>query len=207
MAANIAMMLGIPGLYLNLEMMREDLIRRIVSSLTEVLSDDILCGTYSDERQWKAVQDMLDVIGETGTLFITENKPQTISNIVSQIYHFKNRHDIKVVFIDHLGAITPDEMAQKEKNSSMTYGRYIQLIKDVCAELDLRCVILHQFNRQGDKNSSRSNISLSWQILQKADVMIALYEKDDVYWLEIQKHRHKGGKYKIPLHFRKEIHK
>jgi len=209
MAANIALKQGIPALYINLEMLREDLIRRIASFISSVPSDDILCGTYANDNQWKSVENAMDTIREIGTFYITDNKPQKISDMVSQIYHYKTRHEIEVVFIDHLGEISPDDAALKEKNSSTTYGRYVQSIKNACSTLKLKCVLLHQFNRSGDKSHDRDNIGLSWQIVQKADLMATLWEENEDYRLEIQKHRHKGYKGKrgiINLDFNGAIH-
>lgn len=219
-ASFIALTLGLPILYINFEMQKEDLIRRIISSLSEVPSDQILSGYYNNPGEWKKVQDIANLIKETNTLFLTDNEPKNINDTISLIYHYKHKHDIKVVFIDYIGEIQDDDLALKERNEYITYGRYTQMLKETCAKLDIRCVLLAQLSRAGETDPKRSNIQGSWKILQKADTAMTLFfNKDDEedhkkknkkkkgFWLRIEKQRHGLCPYDIELFFRKEIHR
>jgi len=207
-AGHIALMEGLPVLYVNYEMNQEDLIRRMISSLSEVPSDCILDGRYNPGEYQKVV-DMGNLIKEIGTLFITDRKPRTINDTLSLIYEYKNKNNIRVVIIDYLGEIADDETAAKERKEYITYGRYTQALKDIGSELDICCLLIVQFNRHGENDPSRANIGGSWKIMQKADIGAALYfeKKDKEYILEVQKQRHGKCPYKIILNFRKEIHK
>ncbi len=207
-ASFIALTLGLPTLYINFEMEKEDLIRRIISSLSEVPSDRILSGLYKP-GEWEKVEDIAKLIKEVGTLFLTGNEPKTINDTISLIYHYKHKYNIKVVFIDYIGEIQEDDLALKERSEYLTYGRYTQTLKETCVKLGIKCVLLAQLNRAGEGEPKRSNIQGSWKILQKADTaMTLLFDKDkNCFKLRIEKQRHGVCPYEIKLFFRKEIHK
>ena len=207
-AENIALVQSIPVLYINYEMEKEDLIRRIVSSVSEVESDRILYGKYNN-GEWENVNEIIDLLGSIGTLHLTDNKPKDINTTVSLIHHFKSKFDIRVVFIDYIGEIDPDNLSLSEKKEYITYGRYAQTLKDVCSQLDIKCVLLAQLGREGEEDPKRTNIQGSWKLVQKSDVFLILYwdDKTENYKLKIAKQRHGVYPIKIPYNFKKQIHK
>jgi len=208
MAENISLMQGKHILYINYEMEKEDLIRRIVSSVSEIESDRILYGKYNN-GEWENVNEIINLIETMGTLHITGNEPKDINTTCSLIHHYKNKHNIEVVFIDYLGEIEPDNLAISEKQEYLTYGRYTQTLKNVCSQLDIKCVLLAQLGRTGEDKPKRANIQGSWKIPQKSDVFLILYydEKNENYTLKIDKQRHGIYPFEISYTFKKQIHK
>jgi len=208
MAENIALIQGIQTLYINYEMEKDDLIRRIISSVSGVESDRILYGKYNT-GEWENVNEIIDLLESIGTLHVTGNEPKDINTTCSLIHHYKNKYDIKIVFIDYLGEIEPDSLAISEKMEYITYGRYTQQLKNVCSRLDIKCVLLAQLGREGEENPKRSNIQGSWKIVQKADTFLILYYQEDsnIYKLKIAKQRHGVYPFEISYIFKKQIHK
>ena len=208
MAEHISLIQGIQSLYINYEMEKDDLIRRIISSMSEVESDRILFGKYN-KGEWEKVNDVIDLVETMGTLHLTGNEPKDINTTCSLIHHYKNKYDIKVVFIDYIGEIEPDNLAISEKTEYITYGRYAQILKNVCSQLDIKCVLLAQLGREGEDNPKRTTIQGSWKIVQKSDVFIIVYYKEDsnIYILKIAKQRHGIYPFEISYTFKKQIHK
>lgn len=186
LSLNWAVSLGIkkeiPCLYINLEMSEEDLTFRIISILSGVEEDLITMGKC--RSQMKQIENALEKI-HASQLFITGNMPKTIHNIIALIYQYKTQHGIKVVFIDYLGEIEYDDLAHKEQSEYLTYGRWAQLIKNTCAKLDVKPVVIHQLNREG-------KIASSLKLERKASLFCTLeIDKKEGYFLKIRKNR--GG--------------
>ena len=177
--------------------------------LSEVESNKILYGRCTPD-QWGAVDAAIDLIEKMGTLHITDNASKNINDTVAMIHYYKQRYDIKVVFVDYIGEIENDSLANKEKMEYLTYGRYTQTLKNACSSLGIHCFLVAQLNRQGDgKTPKRSNIQGSWKLIQKADVFMSLYpdEKEKKHKLIIQKQRHGIYPYDVDFIFNGKIHK
>lgn len=210
-ALNISIQQGIGILYVNYEMEADDLHRRMASCLSEVESNKILYGRCTSE-QWAAVDAAINCIEKMGTLHVTDNANKNINDTVALIHYYKQKYDIKVVFVDYIGEIDGDSLADKERNEYLTYGRYVQTLKNTCASLGIHCFLIAQLNRQGDKEKKapkRSDIQGSWKMIQKADVFMSLYqdEKEKKHRLSIQKQRHGIYPYNIDFVFNGKIHK
>lgn len=209
-ALNISIQQQVPVLYINYEMEVDDLHRRIVSILAQVESNKILYGRCNSE-QWTAVDAAICFIEKMGTLHITDNASKDINDTVALIHYYKQRFGVQVVFIDYIGEIEGDSLADKERNEYLTYGRYTQILKNTCSSLGIHCFLVAQLNRQGDdkKQPKRSHIQGSWKLIQKADVFMSLYydDKEEQHTLIIQKQRHGEYPYSLGFNFRKSIHK
>lgn len=186
LALNWAVSLGIkkqiPCLYINCEMASDDLIYRILSIMSGVDEDDLTLGKC--ELQGKQVDEAVKHIADS-QLFITSNLPKNIHNIIALIYQHKIQYGIKVVFVDYLGEVEYDELAHKERSEYLTYGRWAKLIKDTCAKLDIKPVVIHQLNREG-------RIASSLKLERQASVFCTLEIENKNYFLRIKKNR--GGR-------------
>lgn len=210
-ACNIAIEQGIPVLYINYEMEADDLHRRVVSCLSRVESNKILYGRCTPE-QWAQVDAYIDLIENSGNLHITDNTSKNINDTVALIHYYKQKFGIKVVFVDYIGEIEGDSLADKERNEYLTYGRYVQTLKNTCSSLGIHCFLIAQLNRQGDKEKKapkRSDIQGSWKMIQKADVFMSIYhdEKEKKHKLIIQKQRHGIYPYDVDFVFHGSTHK
>jgi replicative DNA helicase len=201
-AKNIGIDDKIPCLYLNYEMAEEELIARLLGIMSGVPVNQIKSGNYTQPDSYgKLISVMNDL--HTSQLFITDNEPKDINTTISLIYQHKIQHGIKVVFIDYLGEIMPDEQAGKE-SEYMTYGRWTQMLKGICVKLDIRLVMIAQLNREGETAPRRDKVAGSWKLVQKADVFCILYiYKGLNYVMKVAKQRH--GTY--PLFFELDYQK
>lgn len=192
----------IPCLYINYEMAQEALVNRLLAMLSGVSIDQITSGHYQPQENYDKVEEAIEAY-YASKLFITDNGPKDINTTIALIYQHKIQHGIKVVFIDYLGEIEYDSLAHKEKSEYITYGRWVQMLKGVCAKLDIKLVVLAQLNRQGETSPGRANMGGSWKLVQKADVVLILYvtKKTKInpakHILKIDKQRH--GIYPVSL--------
>jgi len=212
---NLSYKQKIPCLYVNYEMEKNEIRDRITSILTGI-DNAALC--KKEEINIPIVLDTFIKIKADKSLVYTGNEGKTISDTCSLIYQTYNTHKIKVVFIDYIGEIEPDEQALKERSEYITYGRYAQTLKNVCAELGIKCFLVTQISREGDENPGRKHIQGSWKLVQKADLFAILcneYDRDGdgnkipnskTYKLKIEKNRHGKTPAQIKLMFNKQTH-
>lgn len=196
-AINIGILNGIPCLYINLEMDAESLIYRIVSNLSSIEEDLLTLGKCEKElkRLHKAIENI-----HKSKLLITGNVPRNINAIISLIYEYKIKYDIKVVFIDHLREVSPDGMPQDSQKRYLTIGDYCKSIKDICAKLGVRPVVIQQLNRD-------DTIADSKFIEERASLFCTLNRPDvngNPYILKVHKNRGGMAPVEIELDFKGE---
>lgn len=206
-ALNWATKIGVedktPCLYLNYEMAEEELTARILGIISGIPVNQIKSGNFTKADGYERLVGIMERL-HGSQLFITDNKPKDINTTISLIYQYKIQHDIRVVFIDYLGEIMIDEQAAKENSEYITYGRWTQMLKGICAKLDIKLVLLAQLNREGETSPRRDKVAGSWKLVQKADVFCIVYiYKRDKYIFKIAKQRH--GPY--PLFFELDYNK
>ena len=202
-AVNIGIRQKIPCLYLNYEMNLDELGVRAQSILSGIPVSIIFSGKLSENFPYKKIVAASDLI-QKGKLFISGNQPKTITTTISLIHQYKAQQAIKVVFIDYLGEIAPDKLSEKESSEYMTFGRWAQLLKNVCTSLGVKLVLLAQLNRDGEDNPKMSRVGGSWKIAQKADVFLIIKQEKNDHCLWIAKNRNGKEKFGIDIDFDKE---
>lgn len=182
-AVNLGIKKQIPCLYINCEMSGEDLTYRIISILSGVEEDLLTMGKCGSLM--KQVESSIAELN-LSQLWVTSNMPKTIHNIIALIYQHKIQYGIKVVFVDYLGEIEYDALAHKEHSEYITYGRWAQVIKNTCAKLDIKPIVIHQLNREG-------KIASSLKLERKSSLFCTLeLNKNKETFLRIRKNR--GGR-------------
>lgn len=203
MAVNIGIFQKIPVLYVNLEMNLEDLMVRVQGILSGIPCRTIIRGEYSSQHPFSKVDQATEAI-KGGKLYITGNEPKNINAISGLIHRYKVQKEIQVVVVDYLGEIEPDSLSQKEGSEYLTYGRWTQQLKHVCASLGVKLVLLAQLNREGQDSPQMNKIGGSWKIAQKADVfMILSVDKKGQHFLKVVKNRNGEAPKTIELDFYK----
>lgn len=191
LALNIAINAGVeqqvPTLYLNYEMDIEELIIRAQGILTGIPTSAITEGNVFKENFHLLAKASERLAG--GKLYFTDNSPKTIDHSVDIIHRYAALHNVKLVVVDYLGEIEPDKQALKD-GEYLTYGRWVQTLKNECSCLGIKLVILAQLNREGHGDARMSKIGGSWKIAQKADVFLIFeVDKNGQHSIRIEKNR------------------
>jgi len=203
-AVNIGIQQKIPALYLNYEMNREELELRIQSILSGVPINNIYSGQYNDKYPFAKIAETSVRISE-GKLFITPNQPKNINTSIALINKYVAQEKIKVVFVDYLGEIEPDSIAEKENSEYRTFGRWVGMLKNVCTSRGVKLVLLAQMNREGENKPRLSKVGGSWKIAQKADVFLIIKnDKKAGYGIYVAKNRNGIEKKTVDIHFDKD---
>ena len=202
MACNIGIHQKVPTLYLNYEMGIEDLVTRIQGILTGLTCDSLLKGTFHADSWYKIIECGKKM--REGKLIISGEGEKNIDETIDLIYRYHASHGIKVVFIDYLGEIDPDEQSLKEPEY-MALGRWVQMLKTRCKPIGVKCVILAQLTRDSDDETpSMRHMAGSIMIVRKCNVMLAIGMNKEGYFIKVAKNRHGLYPVVIPLHFNKE---
>lgn len=191
--------------YLNMEVAKEALMLRILSSNTGVPINAL--ERYPYDKTAVAGDDLRSL--ERFSQVFEERKVQINHNSLSlnEVRAIISSHDQKehfIVFIDHIGLIGCKGNA---------YERMTAIAKELRKmSLDYNCTIiaLCQLNRNGQQTNKRpelSDLRDSGEIEQSASIVVLMHELDkNDYEINIAKNR-SGQRGRLMMHFRKDIQK
>lgn len=190
-------------IYLNMEVARETLMLRILSSNTHIPINAM--EKYPFDKTAIAGDDLRSL--ERFTKRFEERKVQINHNSLSlnEVRAIISSHDQKehfIVFIDHIGLISC---------KGTSYERMTTVAKELRKlSLDYNCTIiaLCQLNRNGQQTNKRpelSDLRDSGEIEQSASIVVLMHELDkNDYEINIAKNR-SGRRGRLMMHFQKDI--
>jgi len=180
-ATYVAMHDQIPVLVFNLEMSKEQLANRIISSESEVDNKKISNGNLSPEEYVKVAEGMNRLAG--AKIFIDDSPELTTSEIRAKCRKAKLENNIGLVIIDYLQLMT-----SKTTNSNVSRQQEISEIsrglKILAKELDVPVIALSQLSRateaRADHKPMLSDLRESGSIEQDADIVLFIH-RDEYY--------------------------
>jgi replicative DNA helicase len=193
-------------IYHSLEMPREQVYTAIFSRVCNIDSKKITQKTLTDEEKQSILQ-AESILSDGYDLVIDDSPMQQISDIDAVV---KERVP-DVVFIDHLGLVTPDKSKQKRNEELVDMTR---ALKKIAMKYGIIIVELVQASRKADVSKiSMSDMFGSSSIEQDADMIIAINHGDESQMeeqafevdVDIIKNR-QGSCGSIPFLFRKPYH-
>lgn len=203
-------------LFFSLEMNDIQLVKRIVSALSFVSSDNMRTGKLTEDDMQSIVKSVVDLHGKK--LFISDNTLLTIADLRNKCHKVMiQEKGLDIVFIDYLQLMVPgDNYKNGSKAGFMSRQEEIAAIsrniKALAKELNIPIVALSQLNRDAEtkKEPQLSDLRESGAIEQDADIVMLINkpkeneddagsDKTDII---IAKHRN-GSTGKINLRFDK----
>lgn len=186
-AQQIAMMVakqGIPVLYESLEMSSEQITARFLSQESRISVEDIEAGNvvrWDDKNRLAEAAANLRGI----PLFIESMARGTVAKLLSRVMHFKKKHDIGLVIVDHLHYIEGD------KRTRDTFDLITQVVKGLKAaakQTKIPWLCLSHLNRdimkRENKRPQMSDLFGASEIEKSADTIFFVHRP--IYWLEQQ---------------------
>lgn len=196
----------------SLEMSADQLVGRIISSVSEVNANEIKKGTING-KQYQDIYEAVETIKQS-TILIDDSSDITIGELRIRARRMKETHNIAALVIDYLGLISlPGKGKENKQQEVAEISRQLKLL---AKELNIPVLCLAQLNRKAAERESHrpvmSDLRDSGAIEQDADVVMFLHR--DSYYNEkilpgaaeciVAKNRH-GAIGSVQLTFRAEI--
>lgn len=179
-AANAAIKTNVPVAIFNLEMSKEQLVDRILSSEAMVDSNKIRTGKL-EEEDWGKVANVLGTLSESN-IFIDDTPGITVMEIRNRCRKLKIEKDIGLVIIDYLQLVQGSNKRNGTREQEI--AEISRSLKIMAKELNVPVIALSQLSRaveqREDHRPMLSDLRESGSIEQDADIVMFLY-RDDYY--------------------------
>ena len=186
-AENIAMR-DVPVALFSLEMSRQQLVQRLLSSRASVSGHSIRRNMLSDRDMAAIIQAADDLMKRP--LFIDDTPSLSITQLRAKARRLKQSHDIGVVIIDYLQLMTSGKRAESRQQEVSEISRGV---KALARELNVPVICLSQLNRAAEQREGHrprmSDLRESGSLEQDADVVAMLHREayfhmSDQTWME-----------------------
>lgn len=180
-AENVAMHSDKPVLVFSMEMPKEALLLRMLSSLARVDQSELRSGQLQ-EHAWSTVFSTINMMTEHMNLFIDDTPALTPTDLRSRARRLAREHGgIRLIVIDYLQLMRVPHLNDNRVNEVSEISRNI---KALAKELHVPVIALSQLSRKcedrNDKRPVMSDLRESGSIEQDADLVMFVY-RDEVY--------------------------
>ncbi len=178
---NAAMIQDKPVLIFSLEMPGEQLMMRMLASLSRVDQTRIRTGQLDDE-DWARISSTMGILLEKRNMFIDDSPGLTPGEVRSRARRlFRECGGLSMVMIDYLQLMRVPSLSD---NRTLEIAEISRSLKALAKELNVPVVALSQLNRsleqRADKRPINSDLRESGSIEQDADLIMFIY-RDEVY--------------------------
>jgi replicative DNA helicase len=174
---NICVDSGQPVFFVSLEQSKIELAERLICSQARVDSHKLRKGNLSGDDMTK----LIDAGGvlRTAKVFIDDNPGQNMLRIAANARRLKVKHQLKLVVIDYLQLIEPDNRRDPRQEQ---VAQISKRIKKLARELSIPVVALAQVNRASEERQDHrprlADLRESGSLEQDADVVMMLHRPD-----------------------------
>ena len=204
-AENAAIRHKIPVAIFSLEMSKEELVNRVLSSEALVPSDKMRIGALDAPDMAKLAHSLNGVM--SAPIYIDDTSDISISEIRAKCRRLKLEKNLGLVVVDYLQLM---ETKGGSDNRAQAVAEISRSLKIMAKELQVPVITLSQLNRlsegRKDKRPQVSDLRESGSIEQDADIVMLLYnpdnaaedpnaEKSNIVECDVAKHR--GGERRV----------
>ena len=216
-ATHAALREGATVAIFNLEMSKDQLVSRIMSTETGVPLYNIRTGNVQSEELLEIAKGF-NRIGDAA-LLIDDTPGLSVAELRSRCRRIKARQGLDLVIVDYLQLMQATGRAESRVQAVSEMTRNLKIL---ARELDVPLIVLSQLSREPDKRSDHtplmSDLRESGSIEQDADIIMMLYrpaayvdtqeyaDKNNIAYLHVVKHRN-GETRKIDLTWIPELTK
>ena len=213
-AQNAAIKENVPVAIFSLEMSREQLVQRMISSTAEIDQQKLRTGRLYD-KEWIALTSAIGPRAEA-QIYIDDTPAISVREIRVKTRRLKAEKGLGLIVIDYLQLMSGNKRAESRQQEISDISRSL---KALARELEVPIIALSQLSRaveqSSDKKPSLSHLRESGALEQDADIVMFIYrdeyynpesEKLGIAEIIIAKHRN-GPVGSVELSFRKEFTK
>ncbi|WP_052459585.1 replicative DNA helicase [Candidatus Tachikawaea gelatinosa] len=178
---NIAMLYDKPVLIFSLEMSSEQIMMRILSSLSRVEQTRIRTGQLDDE-DWSRISATINILLEKKNIYIDDSSSLTPIEIRTRSRRiYSENKGLSIIMVDYLQLMHVPSLSENRTREITEISR---ALKALAKELNVPIVALSQLNRSLEQRSNKrpvnSDLRESGSIEQDADLIMFIY-RDEVY--------------------------
>jgi replicative DNA helicase len=165
----------------SMEMSKEQLVTRLLSSESEIEHSKLRTGTFSGE-EWPRLATAAGKLTEAH-LFIDDSPALTVMELRARARRLKKEHNIGLLVIDYLQLMRGRSGADRREQEISEISRFL---KALAKELYIPVIAISQLNRapetreKENKRPRLADLRESGAIEQDADVILFIY-RDEVY--------------------------
>ena len=224
MARNMAVNHNVPVALFSLEMSNVELVKRLMSSETEVPSEKIKNGRLTPD-EWTQFDQRIGTLS-TAPIYVDDTPGLSVFDLRSKCRNLHKKHGIQVVIVDYLQLMNATAMRPGSRQEEVSM--ISRSLKGLSKELEIPIIALSQLNRNSEMRSGTgaegkrpqlSDLRESGAIEQDAD-MVCFIHRPEYYGVTedprdgtslvgmaefiIAKHR-SGATADVRLRFRSEL--
>ncbi|KDM90303.1 replicative DNA helicase [Photobacterium galatheae] len=178
---NAAMEQEKPVLIFSLEMPSEQIMMRMLASLSRVDQTKIRTGQLDDE-DWARISSTMGILMEKKNMYIDDSSGLTPTDVRSRARRIAREHGgLSMIMVDYLQLMRVPGL---QDNRTLEIAEISRSLKALAKELNVPVVALSQLNRsleqRADKRPVNSDLRESGAIEQDADLIMFIY-RDEVY--------------------------
>jgi replicative DNA helicase len=178
-AFNAAYGAQVPVAFFSLEMSKEQLVRRLLSSVGEIDASHLRRAFLTDD-EWRRLQDAASYLLET-PIFIDDTPAATVLEVRSKARRLRAEGKLGLIIVDYLQLMRGRSDAPSREQEISEISRSL---KALAKELSVPVIALSQLSRKVEdrprKEPQLSDLRESGAIEQDADVILFIY-RDEVY--------------------------
>ncbi|PSU18307.1 replicative DNA helicase [Photobacterium kishitanii] len=170
-----------PVLIFSLEMPAEQIMMRMLASLSRVDQTKIRTGQLDDE-DWARISSTMGILMQKKNMFIDDSSGLTPTEVRSRARRIaRDNGGLSMIMIDYLQLMRVPGL---QENRTLEIAEISRSLKALAKELNVPVVALSQLNRsleqRADKRPVNSDLRESGAIEQDADLIMFIY-RDEVY--------------------------
>ncbi|CAL4325488.1 Replicative DNA helicase [Buchnera aphidicola (Eriosoma grossulariae)] len=178
---NAAMIYKKPVLIFSLEMPVEQIMMRILSSLSRVHQTKIRTGQLNDE-DWARISSTINILLKKKNIYIDDASGLTPSEIRSRSRRiYRENNGLSLIMVDYLQLMKVPSLSE---NRTLEIAEISRTLKSLAKELEVPIIALSQLNRsleqRSDKRPINSDLRESGSLEQDADLIMFIY-RDEIY--------------------------
>ncbi|UDG81007.1 Replicative DNA helicase [Candidatus Hartigia pinicola] len=178
---NVAMTEDKPVLIFSLEMPGNQIMMRILASLSRVDQTKIRTGQLNDE-EWARISSTMGILSEKSNMYIDDSSGLTPIETRSRARRIYREHGgLSLIMIDYLQLMRVPALSD---NRTLEIAEISRSLKALAKELNVPVIALSQLNRSLEKRTDKRPINAdlreSGSIEQDADLIIFIY-RDEIY--------------------------
>ncbi|MGR6981063.1 replicative DNA helicase [Testudinibacter sp. P27/CKL/0425] len=171
-----------PVLVFSLEMPADQIMMRILASMSRVDQTKIRTGKIDDDNEWARINSTVQMFNQKPNLFIDDSSGLTPTELRARARRIYRDHGgLSMIMVDYLQLMRAPGYSD---NRTLEIAEISRSLKALAKELEVPVVALSQLNRsleqRADKRPVNSDLRESGSIEQDADLIMFIY-RDEVY--------------------------